>query len=563
MTKHYLSCVAISLAAMVSSFAQKPAFTEIHAPTVVGIPPSDAYIGLSMLESGEIRHYNYGEQSLPGSFYISSLDSGLSWKKVSIPSLIPYADTRSPLSGEYMRVAYIDNAGVYAIRTAGGLDAGRTITKITSEPLIMCKPPVFIRSGKRVLVGTHTINRSGCGVLYSDDDGISWKKSQFINTPPHTKGGFHKGIRWNHGGVEPTVIELSDGRLWMLIRTPQDTHYQSFSDDGGETWQDPTPSPFYGTLTMPTLGRLKDGRMILFWNNTTPLPELASADGVWDDVFTNRNVLHAAISEDDGKSWIGLRELMLDPVRNAHDFGTSAGGDKSVHQTQFVEPAPDKLLVSLGQSLRNRKMVIFDVDWLYEKSHSSDFSDSLQNWSTFKYYKGVVGHCGYNRTQGGQIIPHPTKPGANILWLRHLPNDSLLDANDGAVWNFPASRKGEFKTRIAFAQGSVPARVMLNDRWFNASDSVAAYHAMYVLSLDPKTLKIKDTKFHEITIRWDLDSKNTTASVWIDGKASGVKLPLKNSSLHGISYAHFITDGTQPDPNGLYIESTNATKLNP
>lgn len=562
MKLRHLCCIAVSMATTLLAYAQQSKLDSIYAPTIVGTPPSDAYIGLSMLESGEIRHYNYGEQALPGTFYLSSLDSGLTWKKVSIPSLIPYADTRSPLSGEYIRIAYADNGRVYTIRTAGGLDAGRTITKITDQPLIMCKPPVFIRNGKRVLVGVHTMDRSGCGVLYSDDDGLTWTKSQFVNTPLHAAGGFHKGIRWNHGAVEPTVIELQDGRLWMIIRTPQDTHYQSFSEDGGETWQQPTPSPFYGTLTMPTLGRLKDGRMIFMWNNTTPLPELASANGVWDDVFTNRNVLHAAISEDDGKTWTGMRELVLDEARNDSDFGSTAGADKSVHQTQFVEPTPGKLLVALGQSSYSRKMVLFDVDWLYAKSRSSNFSDSLNSWSTFKYYKGIKGHCGYNRTEGGQLVAHPTAPNAQVLWLRHVPNDSLVDANDGAVWNFPAAHKGEFKTRIAFAQGAEPAKLLLNDRWFNASDSVAAYYSMYTLNLDPKALKIKDTKFHEITIRWDLDNKQTAASVWVDGKASGIKLPLKNSSLHGISYVHFLTDGAKPDPNGLYIESTIATKLN-
>lgn len=41
----------------------------------------------------------------------------------------------------------------------------------------------------------------------------------------------------------------------------------------------------------------------------------ALADGIWEDVFTNRDVNHAAISEDDGKSWIGMREMVLNPLR--------------------------------------------------------------------------------------------------------------------------------------------------------------------------------------------------------------------------------------------------------
>ena len=41
---------------------------SVYAPIKVGVPPSDAYIGLSKLEAGEIRHYNFGEQAEPGNF---------------------------------------------------------------------------------------------------------------------------------------------------------------------------------------------------------------------------------------------------------------------------------------------------------------------------------------------------------------------------------------------------------------------------------------------------------------------------------------------------------------
>lgn len=82
---------------------------------------------------------------------------------------------------------------------------------------------------------------------------------EYSHSPDHQGGGFHKGIRWNHGAVEPTVVELKDGTLWMLMRTSQDFHYQAFSKDGGQTWGESEPSPFYGTITMPTLGRLADG----------------------------------------------------------------------------------------------------------------------------------------------------------------------------------------------------------------------------------------------------------------------------------------------------------------
>lgn len=109
-------------------------------------------------------------------------------------------------------------------------------------------------------------------------------------------------------------------------------HYQSESFDGGETWSALVPSNIHATLTMPTLFRLSGGRILLFWCNTQPLPEL-DHQTQWpplnegeisgergEDVFTNRDANHAAISEDGGRTWIGFRELALNPLRNAADF---------------------------------------------------------------------------------------------------------------------------------------------------------------------------------------------------------------------------------------------------
>lgn len=131
-------------------------------------------------------------------------------------------------------------------------------------------------------------------------------------------------------------------------------------------------------------------------------------DGVWDDVFTNRDVTHVAVSDDDGKTWKGFRELYMDPMRNDIDYAVHGGGiDRGVHQAQFVEVAPGKVLASIGQHPLHRAMMMFDVNWLYEKSRFNDFTDSLSQWSTFNYMNGIKGHCAYNRIQGCMLEPHP------------------------------------------------------------------------------------------------------------------------------------------------------------
>ena len=486
---------------------------------------------------GELRHYNYGEhaeQTVP--MYLSSRDHGLTWKTVSLPKELPYADQRSPVSGEYVRV-FCNNKGVYAMRTEGGLDGGRTIVKIDDRPGIMNKPPVWIRNGKRVISGAHRTDRSGAYVYYSDDDGRTWKASAQVTVPPHRKGGFHQGTRWNHGAVEPTVVELNDGRLWMLMRTSHDRHYQAFSEDGGEIWSEATPSPFYGTITMPTLYRMSDGRLLFFWCNTTPLPERTGTDGVWEDVFTNRDALHVAISTDDGRTWKGFRELLLNPERNSPVFGNTRGGeDKSVHQVQAVEVAPGKILVSAGQHRLCRRLLLFDVRWLYEPRRSCDFSNGLSDWSAFRYYKGIVGHCAYHRQAEDLLGVHPDDSTRKVLQLGYTPNDSLVQDNDGAVWNFPAAKDGSLLLHLRIPQNESEVTLVLNDRWFNPTDTVARHDAMYRLPLSRKVLDIKDQKWHRLQIFWH---KNKTARVFVDGKQK-TELPVVCPNEHGVSYLHLL-----------------------
>ena len=549
-------CLTLAIASIAStSYGQTPKLDKVFAPVVVGVPPSDAYIGLSKMPDGEIRHYNYGEQKLDkSSYYLSSKDDGFTWKRVNVSPDMVYADTQSPISGEFVRI-FSTTEGVYSIRTKGGINGGREINKIDDEFSLMIKPPVFVCDGKRIVVGAHRLGQKGAFTYTSDDDGLTWTISNHVTAPLHEISGFHKGLRWNHGAVEPTVTELSDGRLWMIMRTSQDKHYQAFSTDGGITWGEAAPSPFYGTITMPTFHKLKDGRLLFFWSNTTPLPELQGNTGVWDDVFTNRNATHVAISEDDGKTWIGARELFLDAGRNEIDFASKAGMDKSVHQAQCIEVGDGKILAAIGQNTNHRKMVMFDIDWLYEGGRSNAFENGLHDWTAFKYYKGFQGHCGYNRLEGDILVNHTDKAGAKMLNIRYAPNDTLVGDNDGALWNFPTAKNGTFTTSIKLPKGAKPVTLLLNDRWFNASDTVATYNAMYKLSLDSKRLKIKDEKWHTIAIKW---TNNKKAVVYVDGKKR-LTLPLENPTELGISYAHFIS-GNVPDPIGIFVESVAAEK---
>ena len=162
----------------------------------------------------------------------------------------------------------------------------------------------FIRTGtgRLVLVAEHLVTNPGRWVVCSfcsDDDGATWRRSNLIDIGGH---GDHDG------GTEPTVAELSDGRLLMFIRTNLGQFWQAFSDDGGTYWRTIEPSGIDASSSPGQLVRLRSGKLVLVWNRRDPEdavwplcppdPSLSEIAASW-----HREELSIAISDDDGKSW--------------------------------------------------------------------------------------------------------------------------------------------------------------------------------------------------------------------------------------------------------------------
>ena len=232
-----------------------------------------------------------------------------------------------------------------------------------------------------------------CTVLYSDDDGATWKVSDSeLTSPCYT--GF---VGNNYGLNEPCILELEDGRAWSLFRTQTGVLYESFSDDGAK-WKPTRPTSFISTTSPAEAIRLPDGRLVVFWNNCRSMPPV---DGGAD--YVNRDALHAAVSRDGGKTWCGYREVF----RNPAGCKTPARHDRGTAYPDACVNKDGRIVLVTGQNPGCRGIILIDPDWLEETTHEDDFSNGLAGWSVFTPF-GPARNWWRDRTQGA-VVGKPSR----------------------------------------------------------------------------------------------------------------------------------------------------------
>jgi hypothetical protein len=134
--------------------------------------------------------------------------------------------------------------------------------------------------------------------LLSTDGGQSFESGGALHVPPD-KRQFD----------EYNVVQLRDGRLWLLNRTKANP-YEAWSSDGGRTWAGLKPQE---TIKNPVarfyLARLHSNRLLLVKHGAL-------------DERIGRTHLIAFVSDDDGKTWQG--GLVLDERRCSYPDGAQA-----------------------------------------------------------------------------------------------------------------------------------------------------------------------------------------------------------------------------------------------
>ncbi len=190
---------------------------------------------------------------------------------------------------------------------------------------------IQLRDGRIVLGCQRAVADPGrhvCLTYVSDDEGLTWSPSNVIDL------GEYGGYGDHGGGIEPTLAQLRDGRVWMLIRTYRGCFSEAFSDDGGSTWTDIKPSSIQASGAPGQLARLHSGRLVLLWNRfIDPVRRTG-----------RREQLSLAFSEDDGRTW-------TEPAILAYDR-LPPGGKEAEHRLAYpyvFEHVPGELWVTTMQ----------------------------------------------------------------------------------------------------------------------------------------------------------------------------------------------------------------------
>ncbi|MGN6603634.1 MAG: sialidase family protein [Ginsengibacter sp.] len=191
----------------------------------------------------------------------------------------------------------------YAVRSIDGGKTWSRPVKLHDDWTGANRDIIETRDGSVVLTsmimrhhpGHHTV------ITYTTkDEGKTWTPSNIID----------EGGEGNHSGVmESTLVQLKDGRLWMLLRTNWGNFWQAFSPDDGLNWRDIGPTKIDASSSPGILKRLESGRIVLVWNRLFPEGSieypLRGGDGNLSEVPANwqRAELSIMFSDDEGKSW--------------------------------------------------------------------------------------------------------------------------------------------------------------------------------------------------------------------------------------------------------------------
>jgi len=134
-------------------------------------------------------------------------------------------------------------------------------------------------------------------LLRSEDRGQSWEL-----LPGHRHGGWHaKGFNRMDEG---RPINLGNGNVLLMTRTPEGHLWQSWSEDDGKTWSDFEPSSLIHPDAPPMLFMLSDGKTLAaFHHNRHHDSNYTGLAATKPELMGDRSEMWVSFSTDGGVHW--------------------------------------------------------------------------------------------------------------------------------------------------------------------------------------------------------------------------------------------------------------------
>jgi len=200
-------------------------------------------------------------------------------------------------------------------------------------------PPVRLGSGELLLPGYHECIATPVFVR-SPDDFATWTRQETW-----------KDGTWllDHlGQIQPSVVVLGGTRLASVMRDGTQRHrvMRMTSEDDGRTWTEGLPTGLPNPGAAVAQVRLKDGHVVVVFDNSP----------------SSRAPLSAALSVDDGAHFVAVKDLVVD------DCATGECSYPHVIQS----PTDGTVWVSYTHNRRTIGWVHFNERWLQEGGRTAD-----------------------------------------------------------------------------------------------------------------------------------------------------------------------------------------------
>ena len=214
----------------------------------------------------------------------------------------------------------------------------------------------------------------------------TWTKGDDVSIP---------GTR---GVMEPSIVELSNGSIYMDIRCEGGHRYKAISSDNGATWDSTSETTINSPQSKGGVSRLSNGHLVMVWNNvysTTEDPRYPLTVGISTDDFATFDAVKNITTETGSNSLTQLsppQELSSGYIIFPYFHYRSSSGAAHLDVARFTE---SELSVQGNPS---------DNGWTDYTGHAQTSTNKHKRGSRSLFLDASSNEHIYRARSGAQII---------------------------------------------------------------------------------------------------------------------------------------------------------------